>query len=615
MQTQTLLTHSTTISTTPRATRKSQKTADGTEDQNSPAKIHHDGPSPGSPLFLPSPPLRARRASLPKDLTPHQNHQPSSSKLPPTGKEVSMDVDDDQPRSEPDGMVLDPSQTPWGRQLGISSPTRPVTPSSLGEKCSEPDDEDDRHPRKKRKSDIGSVVVSGSVVHMTPDTEATHVVSTSIDSIRKPGRKPGARPSNLTQLPLSGTATKAKNPRKNMRSQIAGFARSGSQIQPRPSASSEDELDELEDDRSNMDEGEDMIKNKEVEADVEKHDCTSSMPLRSGINHPRQSSPEAAKPVSDVVRDDASPADPSTNALSDDFEAEDDPNSVLSQALASSYEEPSITPQKNKIHRPEVIRTEKDGGDLSLRFDFEHVVSVWSKKDPRLHPLASGSTGDDAVEPERVPSEASVSNTENDAKAADALARVIEKSDFESMAVVGQFNLGFIVVRRERALEDDGASAQTRRVADDLFIVDQHAADEKYNFETLQTTTKIASQKLFRYYYYFLVSFSENLGCCLLRPQPLELTASDEMVALENINVLQQNGFEIDVDSEVSVGQGNKLKLTAQPVSKNTTFDMKGGLNNDNCFSRLFSDDKLGFFSSFHRFGRNYSSDARSTQG
>ena len=31
----------------------------------------------------------------------------------------------------------------------------------------------------------------------------------------------------------------------------------------------------------------------------------------------------------------------------------------------------------------------------------------------------------------------------SDAKAADALARVIEKSDFESMAVVGQFNLGF----------------------------------------------------------------------------------------------------------------------------------------------------------------------------
>jgi DNA mismatch repair protein PMS2 len=33
---------------------------------------------------------------------------------------------------------------------------------------------------------------------------------------------------------------------------------------------------------------------------------------------------------------------------------------------------------------------------------------------------------------------------------------------------------------------------------DDLFIVDQHAADEKYNFEMLQRETKIRSQQLIR---------------------------------------------------------------------------------------------------------------------
>jgi DNA mismatch repair protein PMS2 len=66
------------------------------------------------------------------------------------------------------------------------------------------------------------------------------------------------------------------------------------------------------------------------------------------------------------------------------------------------------------------------------------------------------------------------------------------------MRVVGQFNLGFIVVRRQKAPEKNN-SGQRRHVADDLFIVDQHAADEKYNFETLQATTKIASQRLFRY--------------------------------------------------------------------------------------------------------------------
>jgi DNA mismatch repair protein PMS2 len=33
---------------------------------------------------------------------------------------------------------------------------------------------------------------------------------------------------------------------------------------------------------------------------------------------------------------------------------------------------------------------------------------------------------------------------------------------------------------------------------DDLFIIDQHASDEKYNFETLQQTTVIKAQSLIR---------------------------------------------------------------------------------------------------------------------
>ena len=62
------------------------------------------------------------------------------------------------------------------------------------------------------------------------------------------------------------------------------------------------------------------------------------------------------------------------------------------------------------------------------------------------------------------------------------------------------------------------------------------------------------------------------------RPRPLELTAADELVAMENIEILRQNGFEIDVneDPDLSSGQGHRLKLVAQPISKSTVFDMKG---------------------------------------
>lgn len=48
------------------------------------------------------------------------------------------------------------------------------------------------------------------------------------------------------------------------------------------------------------------------------------------------------------------------------------------------------------------------------------------------------------------------------------------------MEIVGQFNLGFIITKLGR----------------DLFIVDQHATDEKYNFETLQAQTTLKNQKL-----------------------------------------------------------------------------------------------------------------------
>ena len=54
----------------------------------------------------------------------------------------------------------------------------------------------------------------------------------------------------------------------------------------------------------------------------------------------------------------------------------------------------------------------------------------------------------------------------------------------------------------------------------------------------------------------------------------LELTAADELVALENIDVLRQNGFELDVSEDRVPGQ--RMQLTAQPISKSTVFDMKG---------------------------------------
>ncbi|KAG1824902.1 uncharacterized protein BJ212DRAFT_553855 [Suillus subaureus] len=123
---------------------------------------------------------------------------------------------------------------------------------------------------------------------------------------------------------------------------------------------------------------------------------------------------------------------------------------------------------------------------VTLRCDLNKIRHTWlhlERAKPALLELSStASRVRDALDT------ANVENAEDNAKASAALSRIISKTDFNKMQVVGQFNLGFIVIRWQKYEEG----------LDDLFVIDQHAADEKYNFETLQQTTVIESQRLFR---------------------------------------------------------------------------------------------------------------------
>jgi DNA mismatch repair ATPase MutL len=69
-----------------------------------------------------------------------------------------------------------------------------------------------------------------------------------------------------------------------------------------------------------------------------------------------------------------------------------------------------------------------------------------------------------------------------DKAAEDELRRELDKESFRQFKIVGQFNKGFIVATH----------------GPDVFIVDQHASDEKWNFERLQRGTKMNSQMLIR---------------------------------------------------------------------------------------------------------------------
>ncbi|XP_024514860.1 DNA mismatch repair protein PMS1 [Selaginella moellendorffii] len=121
------------------------------------------------------------------------------------------------------------------------------------------------------------------------------------------------------------------------------------------------------------------------------------------------------------------------------------------------------------------------------------------------------------------------------ASATKELERSFRKGDFNRMKIIGQFNLGFIIARLDS----------------DLFIIDQHASDEKYNFERLSKSTVLNRQPL-------------------LRPMPLHLSSAEEIIISTHMEVFRQNGFDFTEQEDAPPGQ--RILLSAVPFSKNVTF-------------------------------------------
>ncbi|XP_061083267.1 mismatch repair endonuclease PMS2 [Conger conger] len=129
---------------------------------------------------------------------------------------------------------------------------------------------------------------------------------------------------------------------------------------------------------------------------------------------------------------------------------------------------------------------------------------------------------------------AKISPGENQS-AEDELKKEISKDMFREMEIIGQFNLGFIITK----------------LKSDIFMIDQHATDEKYNFEMLQQHTILQGQRL-------------------IAPQKLHLPAVSETVLIENLEIFQKNGFDFIIDEEAPVME--RAKLVSLPTSKNWTF-------------------------------------------
>lgn len=112
------------------------------------------------------------------------------------------------------------------------------------------------------------------------------------------------------------------------------------------------------------------------------------------------------------------------------------------------------------------------------------------------------------------------SSAASEKKARTEMTKQVSKEDFSAMKVIGQFNGSFIICKLD----------------DELFILDQHACDEKFNFETLCREKNVRIQRL-------------------IIPRRLELQPPDVAIILENLDEFSSRGFLIET-----------ADLTAQPV-------------------------------------------------
>ncbi|KAI7158979.1 DNA mismatch repair protein MutL [Hortaea werneckii] len=215
--------------------------------------------------------------------------------------------------------------------------------------------------------------------------------------------------------------------------------------------------------------------------------------------------------------------------------------------LIQEAEEAASRPTEDNIRRAShVLKNSTSRTQSTLRLmqtvdtstaSIEKQLSSWSgdMKQLRAQTASSGSV---------------VKGELDDANAEKKLSLTVSKSDFERMVIIGQFNLGFILAIRPASNDGD---------QDELFIIDQHAADEKFNYERLQRTVTLQSQRL-------------------VRPKALELTAIEEEIILNNPGALKANGFEIetmpDDDSTAAADPGNRCRLLTLPISGEKTFDV-----------------------------------------
>lgn len=327
------------------------------------------------------------------------------------------------------------------------------------------------------------------------------------------------------------------------------FAAPGTQM------ASDTDRDENEDDEDDEDEDEEMEDEKE-EDEEEEEDVEYSESEKGQDDYIEQEAEEerACSPAAEQPEDISRPSRGHSQRRNQESPREsqgetgpgtqeDDMNEAENKAseearvqdLIHQAEEKAVLPSENNIHRANKMNKGAIHRDATV-----HLVSTI---DASLSQLESHITNLRAsLEKQRtIPRTENVNDVPEGQTAEDKLSLTVSKTDFAQMRIIGQFNLGFIIAVRPGLQRDE------------LFIIDQHASDEKFNFERLQNETVVQYQRL-------------------VRPQRLDLTAVEEEIVLENQAALEKNGFIVNVDESGQEPIGRRCSLVSLPLSKEVVF-------------------------------------------
>ncbi|GKZ25666.1 hypothetical protein AbraIFM66951_002971 [Aspergillus brasiliensis] len=326
------------------------------------------------------------------------------------------------------------------------------------------------------------------------------------------------------------------------------FAAPGSQIEPE----SEDEQildDEAEEEIEESEEGEEPVEEEEEIEEEEDDGSQSYAPSDHEVDHPPEdvSSDHHHREASNGNEpQNSQPLGSSEQNISEEEKKRLEEAEV--QRLIQAAEDKAALPQGNNIHRANKMNKGAAHRDSTVQL-MSTIDGSLSKIHSQLGQLQESLR---RWEEHYGPSQGDDETAAPHETAEERLSLTVSKDDFANMRIVGQFNLGFILATRS-STDDAGTGSSAK---DELFIIDQHASDEKFNFERLQAETVVQNQRL-------------------VQPKRLDLTAVEEEIVIENQAALEKNGFIVEVDESGDEPIGRRCKLISLPLSKEVVFGVR----------------------------------------